>query len=74
MDLSFLHGQSVNDGIDTDLCSLSCSSVDDVAEIITELGVGSLLAKIDIESAYRLIPVHPQDCPYKLLSGREGSM
>ena len=34
-----------------------------MAEIIAELGVGSLLAKIDIESAYRLIPVHPQDRP-----------
>ena len=26
-----------------------------------ELGHGSLLAKIDIKSAYRLIPVHPHD-------------
>ena len=34
-----------------------------VAEIAVRLGKGSLLAKIDIESAYRLIPVHPQDRP-----------
>ena len=26
-----------------------------------QLGRGSLLAKIDIKSAYRLIPVHPYD-------------
>lgn len=30
----------------------------------TELGVGSLLAKIDIKSAYRLVPVHPGDSHY----------
>ena len=60
-DLSFPPKYSVSDGIEPTLCSLTYTSVDDVAEIIAELGVGSLLAKIDIESAYRLIPVHPQD-------------
>lgn len=41
-DLSFPHGQSVNDGIgqDLDTCSLSYISVDDVAEIATKLGKG----------------------------------
>ena len=29
-----------------------------------QLGKGSLLAKIDIKSAYRLIPVHPKDRQY----------
>ena len=32
-----------------------------MAEIISQLGQGSLLAKVDIEAAYRLIPVHPHD-------------
>lgn len=41
---------------------LAYTSVDNVADIISGLGKGSLLAKIDIESAYRLIPVHLQDC------------
>ena len=27
---------------------------------------GALLAEIDIESAYRLVPVHPLDCPLQL--------
>ena len=31
--------------------------------IITAMGPGFLLAKFDIESAYRLIPVHPDDRP-----------
>ena len=37
--------------------------MDQVADIATQYGRGALLAKVDIESAYRLIPVHLQDCP-----------
>ena len=62
-DLSFPPGQSVNDGIDPALCSLAYTTVDQVAEVVAELGTAALLAKVDIESAYRLIPVHPQDRP-----------
>ena len=62
-DLSFPREHSVNDGIDLALCSLSYSTVDEVASLVARLGPGALLAKIDIESAYRLIPVHPHDCP-----------
>lgn len=62
-DLSFPHGRSVNDGIDPDLCSLSYITVDAVADRIRQLGVGTMMAKVDIESAYRLIPVHPDDRP-----------
>ena len=57
-DLSF---QSVIDGIDPDLCTLSYLTVDKIAAEAERLGRGSLLAKVDIESVYRLIPVHPQD-------------
>ena len=32
-----------------------------VEEVAHRLGRGALLAKMDIELAYRLIPVHPQD-------------
>ena len=62
-DLSFPPGQSVNDGIDPALCSLAYTTVDQVAEVVMRLGTAALLAKVDIESAYRLIPVHPQDRP-----------
>ena len=62
-DLSFPPNRSVNDGIEPSLCSLSYISVDQVADIATQYGRGALLAKVDIESAYRLIPVHPQDRP-----------
>ena len=60
-DLSFPEGASVNDAIDSSLCSLVYTSVEHVAEVALKLGPGSLLAKIDIKSAYRLIPVHPLD-------------
>ena len=62
-DLSHPPGFSVNDGIDPSLCSLAYVSVDTIAGVVAVLGRGSLLAKVDIESAYRLIPVHPEDRP-----------
>ena len=62
-DLSYPQGASVNDGISPELCSLVYTSVERVAEVAAEYGRGALLAKIDIESAYRLVPVHPQDRP-----------
>lgn len=40
---------------------MAYTSIDEVAAQAARLGKGTLLAKIDIESAYRLIPVHPQD-------------
>ena len=47
--------------LDPSLCLLSYISVDSVASIVAQLGRRSLLAKIDIESAYHLVPVHPDD-------------
>jgi hypothetical protein len=54
-------GNSVNDGIKSELCSLKYTSVERVARAAQQLGKGALLAKLDIKSAYRLVPVHPQD-------------
>ena len=51
----------MNDGIDRALISQSYITVDSVAQVVQHLGRGSLLAKMDIKSAYRLIPVHHQD-------------
>ena len=34
----------------------------DAVQQVVRLGHGTLLAKIDIEQAFRNIPVHPQDC------------
>ena len=52
---------SVNDAIDSLLCSMSYITVDQVAARAMSLGKGALIAKIDIKSAYRLVPVHPSD-------------
>ena len=59
--LSHPKGASVNDGIDRTLCSLTYMKVDDVVQQVLSLGKGTLLAKVDIESAFRNIPVHPDD-------------
>ena len=62
-DLSYPPRKSVNDGIDPELCSLHYTTVDDVATAAARLGQGTLMAKVDIEAAYRLVPVHPHDRP-----------
>ena len=61
VDLSYPEGGSVNAGIDPNLCSLTYKSVDDAVHIIARKGRGTLLAKLDLESAYRMVPVHPDD-------------
>ena len=61
VDLSSPTGSSVNDGISKELCSLSYVSVDTIAKQIVSLGRGAMIAKMDVRSAYRLIPVHPCD-------------
>ena len=63
-DLSFPEERSVNDAIDPTTCSLKYTTVEQVAKEAVLLGRGSLIAKIDIKSAYRLIPVAPEDRHY----------
>ena len=61
VDLSHPRGHSVNDGIEPELCSLNYTSVDRAVQRILRLGTGAKLAKFDVESAYRTVPVHPED-------------
>ena len=61
VDLSHPVELSVNDGIPKELCSLSYITVDTAINHITELGPGTLLAKIDIKSAFHLLLVHLSD-------------
>ena len=42
---------------------MSYIKVDAVARTLASLGPRALMAKVDIEAAYRLIPVHPEDRP-----------
>ena len=63
--LSFPFGGSVNDFIPPEFCSVQYATVDDAVQIIKRLGRGCALAKTDVRSAFRIIPVHPFD--YQLL-------
>ena len=60
-DLSSPEGASINDGISPDLSSLTYVTVDQVAQDIVRLSPGTLLAKLDVKSAYRIVPVHADD-------------
>ena len=61
VDLSSPNGLSVNDGIDPDEFTLQYIAVDQIIRMILTYGPGALIAKFDIESAYRNIAVHPSD-------------
>ena len=63
VDLSSPEGASVNDGISTNLCSLTYASIDDAVALIICRGRGTLLVKVDLENAYRMAPVNPDDRP-----------
>ena len=54
-------GKSYNDGISRDSCSLTYFSIGDVVAEVLCLGQGTMMAKVDVESAYRIVPVHPGD-------------
>lgn len=59
--LSYPQGDSINDYIPKVPFSLSYIQVDDAISIIQSLGEGTFMAKTDLKSAFRLIPVHPDD-------------
>jgi type III secretion system FlhB-like substrate exporter len=61
VDMSSPEGASVNDAIKNSLCSLTYVGTKDAAREIVARGRGALMAKVDIKSAYRNIPVHPDD-------------
>ncbi len=62
VDLSFPAGGSVNEGINPALCSLQYTSVDTACQNVLKLGQGAKLAKFDVSGAFRIVPVHPDDC------------
>ncbi len=56
---------SINHNIDPEWSSVHYTSIMDAVEILLTLGRGSFMAKTDIEAAFRIVPVHPND--YHLL-------
>ena len=59
--LSYPEGDSINDHIPKDPYSLQYVRVDDAIAILRSLGPGSFMAKTDLKSAFRLMPIHPKD-------------
>ena len=60
MDLSQPFGSSINEDISKDQFSYEYSRFDDATALVMEAGQGSLLCKLDIKHAYRLLPVKPE--------------
>ena len=55
------HNHSVNDSIPKEELSLHYTSVDDAFQYLLKFGVGAQMAKIDLKSAFRMVPVHPDN-------------
>ena len=63
--LSSPAGKSVNDGIPDEFARVSYASLDTAIKLVISRGQGAFLAKSDIKSAFRLLPIAPDD--YHLL-------
>ena len=59
--LSAPKGWSVNDFIDPDQYTLHYASVEDAIRCISRIGRGALMTKIDLKSAFRMVPVCKED-------------
>lgn len=59
--LSYPEGASVNDRIQDKLCLVHYTFFDQVVSMVRGCGPGAIMAKVDIESTLRLLPVHPED-------------
>jgi hypothetical protein len=60
-DLSSPTGKSVNDGIETDFGELKYDTFDAALDEIAQLGKGTRMLKRDLKSAFRHIPISPED-------------
>ena len=61
MHLSYPEQYSINDGINVEDFPLKYVTVYDAIDLVMILGKGSLMAKLDVKSAFRLCPVRPHD-------------
>ena len=55
----------MHDNIPDDCSTVHYATINQAVKIVQRLGVGCFMAKTDIKSAFRIIPIHPQD--YSLL-------
>ena len=63
--LSYPKGSSVNDFIPNYCSTVTYASVGDAVKLLKRLRKGCFMAKTDVKSAFRIIPIHPAD--YSLL-------
>ena len=59
--LSYPPGSSVNDFIPEHCSSVHYASINDAVFVIKRMGAGCFKAKTDVKSAFRIIPIHPND-------------
>ena len=59
--LSYPFGSSVNGFIPEEIKQVHYASIDDAISIILAVGPKCALAKTDMNSAFRIIPMHPDD-------------
>ena len=62
-DLSYLHNShfSINETIPTEYCSVKYETLDNVIDLVLQCGRNSLIAKADVQSAFRLLPISPSE-------------
>ena len=48
--------------IPTDCSSVQYASINDAVSVIKKTGAGCFMAKTDVKTAFRLRPIHPNDC------------
>ena len=68
VDLSHPLGCSVNDGVSREWSSIRYATIDQAVVAILKRGQGTELAKVDVEQAYRNVPIHKDD---RVLLGME---
>ena len=62
-DLSHPKNNSVNSFISKEDSAVTYETLDHFIQLLKEVGHGALIAKADIENAFRIIPVHPSYYP-----------
>ena len=59
--LTYPPGSSIHDFIPEDCSSVHYASINDAVSVIKRMGAGCFKAKTDVKSAFRIIPIHPND-------------
>ena len=62
--LSFPYNDSVNSSIDRSYCVVEYETLDTCIDIIAKLGPQALMAKADVQNAFRVLKVHKLDYKY----------